>query len=58
MAKGVPHYFKDGTEHKGGTHKMPDGSLHSGKVHGKTSKRLYHFKDLSKIAQKKASGKK
>jgi hypothetical protein len=25
MAKGVPHYFKDGTEHKGGTHKMPDG---------------------------------
>ena len=58
MAKGVPHYFKDGTEHKGGTHKMPDGSLHSGKVHGKTSKRLYHFKDLSKTAQKKASGKK
>jgi hypothetical protein len=37
---------------------MPDGSLHSGKVHGKTSKRLYHFKDLSKTAQKKARAKK
>ena len=34
--KGVPHYFKDGTKHKGGTHKMPNGDLHSGKTHGKT----------------------
>jgi hypothetical protein len=25
MAKGVPHYFRDGREHKGGVHKMPDG---------------------------------
>jgi hypothetical protein len=25
MAKGVPHYFRDGTVHKGGTHKMPNG---------------------------------
>ena len=33
--KGVKHYRKDGTVHKGGTHKMPDGSLHSGKTHGK-----------------------
>ena len=30
--KGVPHYSKDGKEHKGGTHKIPDGSLHSGKT--------------------------
>ena len=54
MAKGVKHYFRDGTEHKGGTHKMPDGSLHSGARHTKNSKRLYHFKDLSKTAKKKA----
>jgi hypothetical protein len=27
MAKGVPHYFRDGREHKGGVHKMPDGIL-------------------------------
>ena len=25
MAKGQKHYFRDGTEHKGGTHKMPGG---------------------------------
>ena len=57
MAKGVPHYFKDGTVHKGGHHKMPNGKLHSGKTHGKTSKPLLHFKDLSKTAQKKARSK-
>ena len=54
MAKGGPHYFRDGTVHKGGTHKMPNGKTHSGKTHGKTSKPLFHFKDLSKTAQKKA----
>jgi hypothetical protein len=53
MAKGVPHYFRDGTVYKGGTHKMPNGKTHSGKTHGKTSKPLFHFKDLSKTAQKK-----
>ena len=42
MAKGVPHYFRDGTVHKGGTHKMPNGKTHSGKTHGKTSKPLFH----------------
>tara|TARA_B100000902_G_scaffold4575_1_gene5825 strand:- start:691 stop:861 length:171 start_codon:yes stop_codon:yes gene_type:complete len=54
MAKGMKHYFRDGTEHKGGTHKMPNGQLHSGKTHGKTSKRLFHLKELSATAQKKA----
>jgi len=57
MAKGVPHYFRDGAVHKGGHHKMPNGKLHSGKTHGKTSKPLFHFKDLSKTAQKKARSK-
>ena len=53
MAKGVPHYFRDGREHKGGMHKMPGGKLHAGKTHGKTSKRLYHFKELPKTVLEK-----
>lgn len=55
MAKGVPHYKKDGTLWSGNTHKMPDGSLHTGKTHGKTSVKLYHYKDLSKKAKEKAN---
>ena len=39
--KGVNHYKKDGTVHKGGTHKMPDGSLHSGKSEGKKSEKAF-----------------
>ena len=54
--KGVKHYKKDGTEHKGSTHKMPDGSLHTGKAHSKTSVKLMHYKDLSKAAKVKADG--
>jgi len=57
MVKGVKHYCRDGTEHKGGMHKMPKGQVHSGKTHGKTSKRLYHFGDLSATAKKKARSK-
>jgi hypothetical protein len=45
--KGVNHYKKDGSVHKGGTHKMPDGSLHSGKAHGKTSVKLFHLGELT-----------
>ena len=56
--KGVTHYKRDGRPYKGGTHKMPNGTLHSGKSHGKTSERLFHFKDLSATAKKKAKGKK
>tara|TARA_E500000178_G_scaffold309347_1_gene323636 strand:+ start:424 stop:600 length:177 start_codon:yes stop_codon:yes gene_type:complete len=51
--KGVPHYKKDGKEHKGGTHKMPDGSLHSGAKHTSSSKKLFHFKDLPKSVQRR-----
>tara|TARA_X000000950_G_C13897562_1_gene653536 strand:- start:2998 stop:3174 length:177 start_codon:yes stop_codon:yes gene_type:complete len=57
MAKGVKHYKRDGTEHKGTYHKMPNGNLHTNKTHTKTSVKLFHFKDLSKKAQKKAKGK-
>jgi hypothetical protein len=52
--KSVAKYFKDGTKHKGSYHKMPDGSLHSNAKHTKTSKPLFHFKDLSDTAKKKA----
>ena len=54
--KGVKHYKKDGTVHKGEIHKMKDGSLHTGKTHTKTSKPLFHFNELSKKAQAKAKG--
>lgn len=54
MAKGVPHYFRDGSRHSGGMHKMSDGSLHSGAKHTASSKRLYHFSELSDTAKKKA----
>jgi hypothetical protein len=54
MAKGVKHYFRDGTEHKGGMHRMPDGKLHSGKTHTASSKPLFHMRELSKTAQAKA----
>lgn len=52
--KGVNHYKKDGTLHKGGTHKMSDGVLHSGATHTAKSVKLFHYKELSKKAQAKA----
>jgi len=54
MAKGMPHYFRDGTKHTGGTHKMPNGDVHSGASHGSSSKKLFHYDELSKTAKEKA----
>mgnify|MGYP003640810123 FL=1 len=54
MAKGVKHYFRDGTKHTGGMHKMPNGAIHSGKTHTKSSRKLYHLSELSKTAKAKA----
>ena len=54
MAAGMKHYFKDGTEHKGGVHKHPDGSLMTGKTMSNTSKKLHHYKSLSTKAKQKA----
>ena len=54
MGLGVKHYFRDGKEHKGSMHKHPDGTLMTGKSMSKNSKKLYHFGELSKTAQKKA----
>ena len=52
--KGVKHYKKDGTLFTGNSHKMADGTLHSGQGHTKTSVKLFHLKDLSATAKKKA----
>ena len=52
MAKGVKHYFKNGTEHKGDTHKDKNGRVMSGKTHTTSSKFLVHMKDLSATAKK------
>ena len=52
--KGVKHYKRDGTLFTGGTHKMSNGVLHTGKTHTKASQKLFHFKDLSARAKKKA----
>ena len=54
MAKGVKHYFEDGTVHKGGMHKHPDGTLMTGKTMSNTSKKLYHYGSLTKKAKEKA----
>ena len=54
MAKGVKHYLRNGTEFKGATHKMANGVLHSGKTHTASSKRLFHFNELSDTAKKRA----
>ena len=52
--KGVKHYKRDGTLHKGSMHKMPNGTIHTNKSHTKTRKKLFHFGELSKPAKKKA----
>ena len=54
MAKNMPHYFRDGTLHKGNMHKMANGVLHSGKTHTASSTKLFHYGKLSKKAQVKA----
>jgi len=52
MAKGVKHYLKNGTEWTGPTHKT-NGMVMTGAKHTKTSKPLFHKKDLSAAVQKK-----
>jgi len=57
MAKGVPHYLKDGTEYKGSLHKMPDGSLHTGAKHTESSQKLFHREELVKKLKKRRRAK-
>ena len=52
--KGVKHYKKDGSVHKGGMHKMANGQLHSGKTHSKSSVKLFHYGELNNKAKAKA----
>ena len=52
--KGVNHYKKDGTVHKGGMHKMRDGTPHTGKSHTSKSVKLFHYGELTKKSQMKA----
>mgnify|MGYP006908672150 CR=1 FL=1 len=54
MGKGVKHFLKNGTEHKGAIHKMANGSVHTGKTHTTASKPVVHFKNLSDTAKKKS----
>ena len=54
MAKGVKHYFRDGTEYKGAMHRMANGTLHTGRTHTASSKKFFHMRELSKTAQAKA----
>ena len=52
--KGVKHYLRDGTVWSGKTHKHKDGTVMTGARMSKSSKKLFHLKDLSKTAQAKA----
>tara|TARA_R110000765_G_scaffold388156_1_gene480354 strand:- start:555 stop:713 length:159 start_codon:yes stop_codon:yes gene_type:complete len=52
MTAKMKHYLKDGTEWKGAYHKMPNGKLHTGKTHTKSSKPLFHKKELKKKKKK------
>ena len=54
MAKGVKHYFKDGSVYTGAMHKDGSGKLMTGAKHTSSSKYLYHFGQLSEKAKKKA----
>ena len=50
--KGVKHYLKNGTEHKGAMHKS-NGIPMTGAKHTKSSKDLFHKKELSPAVRKK-----
>lgn len=54
MARETKHYSKDGKPYKGKFHKMSNGHVHSGATHTSSSKRLFHYGELSKTAQANA----
>lgn len=55
MAKGVPHYTKDGKLYKGEMHKDASGKLMTGKTHTSKSEFLYHTKPKAKAKVTKKS---
>ena len=52
MAKGVQHYLKNGTQYTGATH-TTNGMAMTGSRHTKSSKDLFHKKDLSAAVKKR-----
>ncbi len=56
MASNVKHYLKSGKEYNGAIHKTGSKAM-TGAKHTASSKDLFHKKDLSATAQKKAKGK-
>lgn len=50
--KGVPHFFKNGKEHKGPVHKTK-GVLMTGAKHTPSSRLLVHKNELSAAVRKK-----
>tara|TARA_Y100000592_G_scaffold3658_1_gene5279 strand:+ start:1185 stop:1460 length:276 start_codon:yes stop_codon:yes gene_type:complete len=57
LMKGVKHYLRSGEVYSGPTHKMKDGKLHTGAKHTSSSKPLFHMRDLSETAKKRAKSK-
>jgi hypothetical protein len=53
MAKGVKHYYKDGTEHKGAMHKDAKGRLMSGAKHTKVVSTYFTLKIYLKQLRRK-----
>tara|TARA_R110000787_G_scaffold66932_1_gene150111 strand:- start:635 stop:799 length:165 start_codon:yes stop_codon:yes gene_type:complete len=47
--KGVKHYKKDGSIHKGDSHKMSNDVLHTGKKHTKKSEKLFHENEYKSL---------
>ena len=50
--KGVKHYLKNGTEHKGAIHKTA-GKAMTGAKHTKNSKPWFHKNEISTTAKKR-----
>ncbi len=53
----VIYYLEDGTKWKGVRHSMFNSVMYSEKTHTKKSKKLYHFRQLSKAIQIKLNKK-
>tara|TARA_B100000780_G_scaffold72068_1_gene48240 strand:+ start:1219 stop:1392 length:174 start_codon:yes stop_codon:yes gene_type:complete len=56
MAANMRHFLKNGTEWKGDIHKTGTKAM-TGATHNSTSKLLFHMKDLSASATKRANKK-
>jgi hypothetical protein len=55
--KSTGHYTEDGEEWKGDQHYHPEEGVMTGKEHDASSKKLYHYKDLTPEIRKKIDDK-